>query len=63
MIKLQDGTEVNELDQTVELKVTTRCPDKWLLVDRETGEAYTPHHNIDRYQWKKVYKAEWSVDA
>ena len=39
---LKDGTEVEESKTDVTLKITTRCPAKWLLVDRETGEAYVP---------------------
>ena len=63
MRKLKDGTEVSELDQAVELKVTTNCPDKWLLIDRETGEAYVASNTLEKYQWKKLYNAEWTVDA
>lgn len=30
----------NELADPVTLQVYTRVPEKWLLVDRETGETY-----------------------
>jgi len=60
---LKDGTEVPELPEVVELKVKTKCPDKWLLIDRETGEAYTACIVQGQTQWKKVYNAEWTVDA
>ena len=30
----------NELADPVTLKVYTKAPTKWLLVDRETGETY-----------------------
>lgn len=63
MRKLKDGTEVQELDQPIELKVTTKCPGKWLLVDRETGEAYVPYDTPGSMQWKKMYNAEWDVNA
>ena len=63
MRQLKDGTEVAELDQTVELKVTTKCPDKWLLIDRETGEAYIAYNTPGKHQWRKLYNAEWTVDA
>jgi hypothetical protein len=63
MRKLKDGTEVAELDQIVELKVTTKCPDKWLLIDRETGEAYIAYSTTGKHQWKKLYNAEWTVGA
>jgi hypothetical protein len=32
--------EFEEFDKPVDLIVHTRCPDKWLLVDRETGQIY-----------------------
>lgn len=38
--KLQDGVQVYELNEPVELVVRTRAPMKWKLVDRETGEEY-----------------------
>jgi hypothetical protein len=63
MRQLKDGTTVAELDQAVELKVTTKCPDKWLLIDRETGEAYIAHSTPGKHQWRKLYNAEWTVDA
>ena len=36
--KLIDGSEVPELAEARELVLKTRCPEKWLLIDRETGE-------------------------
>lgn len=41
--KLQDGTEVLELELPVTLEVYTKCPEKWMLVDMETGEQYIGH--------------------
>ena len=32
--------EFEEFDKPVDLVVHTKCPDKWLLIDRETGETY-----------------------
>ena len=29
-----------ESDNSVNLVVHTKCPDKWLLIDRETGQIY-----------------------
>jgi hypothetical protein len=29
-----------EFDKPINLVVYTKCPDKWLLIDRETGEIY-----------------------
>jgi hypothetical protein len=32
--------EFEEFDEPVDLVVHTKCPEKWLLIDRETGEIY-----------------------
>jgi hypothetical protein len=61
--KLKDGTPVPELDEAQTLVVKTKCPAKWLLIDRETGEAYVPYDTKGSMQWKKLFNAEWSVDA
>jgi hypothetical protein len=61
--KLKDGTDVEELLEPIELTIKTKCPQKWLLVDRETGEAYVPHSTPGKNQWKKLFNAEWSIDA
>ena len=37
---LQDGTEVVELSSAVQLVVYTRCPEKYKLIDMETGQEY-----------------------
>jgi hypothetical protein len=53
--KLQDGVQVYELNEPVELVVKTKAPMKWLLIDRETGEQYigsTPKEG--EYHWSKI---------
>jgi len=37
---LQNGTQVPAFDIAVELKVVTKCPSKWRLIDEETGVEY-----------------------
>jgi hypothetical protein len=32
--------QFKEFDKPIDLIVHTKCPDKWLLIDRETGEIY-----------------------
>ena len=32
--------EFSELQESITLTVKTQCPDKWLLIDRETGQIY-----------------------
>ncbi len=57
--RLIDGSVVNELSEPQVLTVRTKCPEKWLLVDRETGEIYTPYTTIGPNQWKKIDYARW----
>lgn len=57
--KLIDGSEVPELDQAHTLTVRTKCPEKWLLIDRETGEIYAPYTTPGPSQWKKIDFAKW----
>ena len=61
--KLLDGSEVPEYNTAVELTIATKCPDKWLLVDRETGEIYTPYTTPGPRQWKKIDFATWAPPA
>ena len=60
MRKLIDGSEVNELEDAQVLTIRTKCPEKWLLVDRETGEIYTPYITPGPNQWKKIDYATWA---
>ncbi len=52
--KLLDGSEVQELDNPKTLAVKTKCPEKWLLIDLETGERYTGYSTDGNLDWKKV---------
>lgn len=47
--------EYPEQPVPVQLTVLTKCPRKWLLVDRETGQAY--EGNEDGY-WDKLVPKE-----
>jgi hypothetical protein len=60
---LKDGSVVNETEDAQTLTIKTKCPAKWLLIDRETGEAYEPYDTAGKNQWRRVYHAEWSIDA
>jgi len=60
MRKLKDGREVPELDEAKVFTIKTKCPQKWLLVDRETGEVYTPYDTDGSLQWKK--EAGWRFE-
>lgn len=37
---LLNGSKAEELDHPVTITVYTKCPQKWMLVDMETGEKY-----------------------
>ena len=52
MRKLQNGTEAEDLEFPVTLKVYTRCPEKYKLVDMETGEEYIGQWN-QKKNWKR----------
>jgi hypothetical protein len=54
MRKLVDGTEAVELEQAVTLTVYTKCPEKWMLVDKETGEVYIGYATEGKNSWKKI---------
>ena len=54
MRKLLDGTEVQELEEAKLLTVYTKCPEKWRLVDMETGEMYIGRDTDGRRHWKKI---------
>lgn len=53
MRKLIDGTNVQELDEPKTLTVFTKCPEKYMLVDMETGQVYTGHATVGKNSWKK----------
>jgi hypothetical protein len=37
---LLNGDKVKDLDLPVTITVYTKCPEKWMLIDMETGEHY-----------------------
>jgi hypothetical protein len=37
---MRESFHFDELDSAIELKVYTKSPQKWLLIDRETGILY-----------------------
>ena len=57
--KLQDGVQVYELEEPVELVVKTRAPMKWLLIDRETGEQYIGASPKEKEKhWNRIPESE-----
>jgi hypothetical protein len=39
--KLLNGKHVKEYPHAVTITVYTKCPEKWVLIDTETGQRYT----------------------
>lgn len=54
MRKLLSGKEVPELDKVKVLEVKTKCPEKWKLIDMETGEEYIGWHTDGPRSWRRV---------
>jgi hypothetical protein len=54
---LKDGEVVKELELPVTLTVYTRCPEKYKLIDMETGEEYIGYPTIGNSSWKKIKNA------
>jgi len=55
---LKDGKVVKELDKPVNLSIITKCPEKWKIVDMETGQEYVSTGTFELYkQWKLVVNA------
>lgn len=53
--QLQDGTTAPAFDIAVELKVVTKCPGKWKLIDQETGAEYIGQLPVSNgLHWKRV---------
>mgnify|MGYP000421589669 CR=1 FL=1 len=58
MRKLQDGTEVPEYEFPVTLEVRTKCPNKYKLIDMETGEEYIGQSPTRKgFDWRKIKNA------
>lgn len=51
---LKDGTIVKELEKVKVLEVKTRCPEKWKLIDLETGEEYIGWQTDGPRSWRRV---------
>ncbi len=50
---LKDGRKVPELKKVTELKIITKCPEKWSIIDNETGQMYNATGDTTLYkQWK-----------
>ena len=55
---LKNGESVEELEIPVILTIKTKCPQKYMLIDQETGEVYTPHATPGPSQWRKIAQGD-----
>ena len=49
-----------ELEKAITLKVYTKCPNKWTLIDGETGEVYKGKNIVNPGDngWEKLTKTK-----
>ena len=47
--KLLNGKTVNEYDTPISLSIYTKSPEKWMLIDMQTGQKYTGSPEITQY--------------
>jgi hypothetical protein len=52
--KLLNGKIVAELEEPIILTVFTKCPEKYMLMDMETGQKYIGRPTKGKSSWKKV---------
>ena len=55
---LKNGESVEELEIPVILTIKTKCPQKYMLIDQETGEVYTPYATPGPSQWCKIAQGD-----
>jgi|TARA_R110000868_G_scaffold232634_1_gene486162 hypothetical protein len=56
--KLQSGQSVPELEKAVTLTIYTKCPEKYKLIDMETGEEYVGYSTSGKNSWNKLEKID-----
>ena len=44
---LQNGEKVEELQHPMQLIIKTKCPNKWIIEDLETGQRYRANGNTE----------------
>lgn len=44
---LKNGEKIEELDEAVNLIIRTKCPEKWIIEDLETGQRYQANGSIE----------------
>ena len=55
MRKLLNGTEIPDSDNPIDLIVHTKAPEKWKLIDMETGQEYVGSSEMTQYgHWIRI---------
>ena len=55
--ELITGEQAKDFDKAVDLTVHTKCPEKWLLVDLETGQMYRGMEKPNKWgKWRRLNK-------
>ena len=44
---LKNGEKVEELENSIQLIIKTKCPTKWIIEDLETGQRYRANGNTE----------------
>jgi hypothetical protein len=44
---LKNGNKAEELNAAVNLIIRTKCPEKWIIEDLETGQRYQANGNTE----------------
>jgi hypothetical protein len=56
--QLITGDKAEEFEEAVDLTIHTKCPEKWLLIDLETGQEYMGSAKPNLYgKWKRIKDA------
>lgn len=54
---LKDGSVVTELQEAKTLKIRTKCPEKYMLTDLETGQQYIGYPTAGPLDWRLINHA------
>ena len=53
--RLLNGKSVKELNEPISLSVYTKCPEKYMLIDMETGQKYIGRPTAGKSSWRMVF--------
>jgi hypothetical protein len=59
--KLMSGRTVEEETKEFKMSISSKCPDKWLFVDLETGDIWHHREGIKKNEypfWREANKKE-----